>query len=65
MMIMEYCEHGSLQACLKSGMEEDVRRLVALDAARGLAYLASRSTVSQRDEPFSILDQCQHRYRSS
>lgn len=46
MMIMEYCEHGSLHARLKSkGLEPDERRLVALDAAMGLEYLASRGTV--------------------
>jgi len=44
MMVMEYCEHGSLQAYLRSNdlLPEEVRTQIALDAALGLEYLSSR-----------------------
>ena len=44
MMVMEYCEHGSLQAFLRESepLPLAIRCQVALDAARGLEYLAAR-----------------------
>ena len=46
MMIMEYCEHGSLQAYIRDHAMPLKRRLqVLLDAASGMMYLASRAIV--------------------
>ena len=44
MMVIEYCEHGSLQDYLRANdlLPELTRDQIALDAALGLAYLASR-----------------------
>ncbi|EDQ85118.1 uncharacterized protein MONBRDRAFT_29610 [Monosiga brevicollis MX1] len=45
-MIMEYCEHGSLQSFLRDNDTAPQQRLqMALDAAMGLAYLAGRGVV--------------------
>jgi serine/threonine protein kinase len=46
LVVMEYCEHGSLVSCLRDrDMPHHTRRLVALDGARGLEYLAQRGIV--------------------
>jgi serine/threonine protein kinase len=44
MMVMEYCEHGSLQDYLRERplLPTMMRDRIALDAAQGLAYLAER-----------------------
>jgi serine/threonine protein kinase len=50
MMVMEYCEHGSLQSYLRSNdlLPEGVRNQIALDAALGLEYLATRDERGRR-----------------
>lgn len=46
MMIMEYCEHGSLQAHLQEQELSETQRLtLAHDAAQGLKYLSARNIV--------------------
>lgn len=44
LLVMEYCEHGSLKAYLSSNtVLVHIRRNIALDAALALEYLASAS----------------------
>lgn len=46
MMVMEYCEHGSVHAFLqKQDIEQQQKLTLAHDAAQGLKYLASRHIV--------------------
>jgi hypothetical protein len=46
MMVMEYCEHGSLQAHLRNHeILEEQRIMLAHDAAQGLKYLAACNIV--------------------
>jgi hypothetical protein len=46
MVVLEYCEHGSLSSYLdKTQLDVDTKRMIALDCAEGLAYLASKNFV--------------------
>jgi serine/threonine protein kinase len=45
-MVMEYCEHGNLKSWLTDNTISYKQRLsIALDACKGLKYLASRGIV--------------------
>ena len=45
-MVMEYCEHGNLKSWLLDNSIPYVQRLsIALDACKGLKYLAGRGIV--------------------
>ncbi len=46
MVVIEYCEHGSLSSYIsKTTLDDATKYRIALDCAEGLAYLASRRFV--------------------
>ncbi len=66
MVVIEYCEHGSLSSYMtKTALDQQAKYSIALDCAEGLAYLASKNFVHRDVAARNVLIDSERRAKIS